>query len=192
MFREARSRDVIITATLEGALIFGVLAYFGAFLRHEHDLSYVVIGLVLAMYGVGGAIYSAAVHHIVRALGERGMIVGGTMLLGACYLVLTVVPVWWLCIPVFLLAGLGFYTFHNTMQTKATELSPEARGTAVSLWVFMLFVGQGLGVTGFGMMIDGPGYHAAFIVAGLGVAGLGLWFRSRLRMHAARDAARAH
>ena len=185
LFRERRSRDLIITATLEGILIFGALAYFGAYLRHEHALNYLAIGLVLAAYSMGGAIYIARVVHIMRVLGERGMILGGTALLATGYLLLTVVPFWWLCIPVFLFAGLGFYAFHNTMQTHATELSPEARGTAVSLWVFMLFLGQGVGVTLFGYMIDGPGYDAAFIVAGLGVAALGLWFQRRVRRHEA-------
>jgi MFS transporter, YNFM family, putative membrane transport protein len=181
LFRERRPRDLIITATLEGVLIFGVLAYFGAYLRHEHGLSYMTIGVVLSGYGVGGAVYSAAVFHIVRVLGERGMILAGATLLGAGYMLLTVVPYWWLCIPVFLLTGLGFYTFHNTMQTHATELSSDARGTAVSLWVFMLFLGQGVGVTFFGYVIDGPGYDSAFIGAGVGVAVLGLWSARRVR-----------
>ena len=183
LFRKRRPRDLIIAASLEGILIFGVFAYFGAFLRHEHALSYLAIGLVLAAYSMGGAIYIAAVFHIVRLLGERGMILAGTALLAAGYLLLTVVPFWWLCIPVFLFAGLGFYAFHNTMQTRATELSADARGTGVSLWVFMLFLGQGVGVTLFGYMIDGPGYDTAFIVAGLGVAGLGLWFQRRVQVH---------
>ena len=172
VFRTRRTRDVIITSTLEGVIIYGVLAYLGAFLRHEYDLSYLIIGFVLAAWGVGGWIYSMAVFHIVRLLGERGMIVVGTMTLAVCYLLLTVVPAWWMCVPVFLCAGWGFYTFHNTMQTLATELSPEARGTAVSLWVFMLFVGQGIGVTLFGVTIDASGYNTAFIAASVGVAAL--------------------
>jgi hypothetical protein len=28
--------------------------------------------------------------------------------------------------------GLGFYMFHNTLQTNATQMTPEARGTAVA------------------------------------------------------------
>ena len=182
VFRTRRTRAVIMTTTLEGVIIYGILAYLGAFLRHEYGLSYLVIGFVLAAWGVGGGIYTVAVVHIVRLLGERGMIVAGSFTLAVCYLLLTVVPVWWLCVPVFLCAGWGFYTFHNTMQTLATELSPEARGTAVSLWVFMLFIGQGIGVTLVGVTIDGVGYDTAFIAAGLGVATLGLWFQWKLRV----------
>ncbi len=189
LFRSRRSRDLIITGTLEGMLIFGVLAYFGAYLRHVHALSYAYIGMVLGMYGVGGLIYAAAVYRLVPLLGERRMIAVGTALTGVSYLVLLVVPVWWLCMPVFAIAGFGFYLFHNTMQTRATELSAAARGTAVSLWVFMLFLGQGLGVVIFGAIIDHSGYGTAFVIAGVGVISLGAWFQSRLagefRDHAA-------
>ncbi|MGR8919852.1 MAG: MFS transporter [Gammaproteobacteria bacterium] len=178
LFRERRSRDLIITGTLEGMLVFGLLAYLGAFLRHEHALEYALIGLALGTYGVGGLVYAAAVYRLVPLLGERRMIVVGTALLGASYLVLRIVPAWWMTLPVFLVAGFGFYLFHNTLQTRATELSPEARGTAVSLWVFMLFIGQGLGVWLFGRVIDVAGYGSAFLISGLGVITLGLWFQA--------------
>ena len=30
--------------------------------------------------------------------------------------------------------GLGFYALHNTLQTKATQMTPQARGTAVAVF----------------------------------------------------------
>lgn len=180
LLAERHSRDMIITGTLEGMLIFGVLAYFGAFLRQRHGLDYVVIGLLLGMYGAGGIIYSAAVYRIVALLGERGMVIAGTLLLGVCYLLICVVPKWWALVPIFTLAGFGFYMFHNTMQTRASELSSEARGTAIALWVFMLFAGQGLGVVVFGAVIDRAGYAAAFVSAGCGIVALGWWTQGHL------------
>ncbi len=180
LLTDRRSRDVIITGTLEGMLIFGVLAYFGAFLRQRHGLDYVVIGLLLGMYGVGGLIYSAAVYRLVAVLGERGMIVVGTLLLGASYLLIWVAPQWWLLPPVFTVAGFGFYMFHNTMQTRASELSSDARGTAIAFWVFMLFAGQGIGAVVIGAVIDGLGYGAAFVGAGFGIVALGWWTQAYL------------
>ena len=38
--------------------------------------------------------------------------------------------------------GLGFYMLHNTLQTNATQMSPEARGTAVALFSSALYLGQ--------------------------------------------------
>ena len=40
--------------------------------------------------------------------------------------------------PAIALIGLGFYMLHNTLQTNATQMAPEARGLAVSLFAFML------------------------------------------------------
>jgi|GEM_PF-2290591 len=63
--------------------------------------------------------------------------------------------------------GLGFYMMHSTLQTQATELAPEARGTAVSLFAFSLFIGQGIGAAVFGRIVDNFGYIYCFIVAGV-------------------------
>ena len=176
----SRSRAVVITGTLEGVFIFGVVAFYGAYLHQRFALGYAMIGAVLSMYGVGGMAYSALVRPIIARLGERRMVVVGTALLGASYLILPLLTVWWLTPPLLFLAGFGFYTFHNTMQTQATELDPNARGTALALWVFMMFLGQGVGVVLFGMVIDSGGYGVAFSLAGTGVLTLGLWFQRRL------------
>ena len=185
VLRARRSRAVVITGTLEGVFIFGIAAFYGAFLRQRFELGYAAIGAILSMYGLGGMAYSALVRPIVARLGERRMVVAGTALLGGCYLLLPLIAHWWLALPLLFLAGFGFYTFHNTMQTQATELDPNARGTALALWVFMMFLGQGFGVIAIGAVIDRGGYGAAFSMAGIGVVSLGLWFHRRLERHTA-------
>ena len=42
--------------------------------------------------------------------------------------------------------GMGFYMLHNTLQTNATQMAPERRGTAVSQFAASLFIGQSVGV----------------------------------------------
>jgi predicted MFS family arabinose efflux permease len=93
-----------------------------------------------------------------------------------CFVSLPYLPHWWLCAPLFLLAGFAFYNFHNIMQTHSTGLSEDARGTAVAVWVFMVFLGQGAGVTVAGWIIDGTGYAPAFALAALGLAANGWWY----------------
>lgn len=184
VLRAPRSRAVVITGTLEGVFIFGIAAFYGAYLRHRFELGYAAIGAILSMYGLGGMAYSAMVRPIVARLGERRMVVAGTAVLGVCYLTLPILTSWWMTPPLLFLAGFGFYTFHNTMQTQATELDPNARGTALALWVFMMFLGQGVGVVLIGLVIDGAGYGAAFSMAGIGVVTLGFWFHRRLEKRA--------
>ncbi len=50
--------------------------------------------------------------------------------------------------------GLGYYMLHNTLQTNATQMTPEARGTAVAIFSSALYLGQTLGVAINGMVFD--------------------------------------
>ncbi len=186
LFAARQPREIIIAGTLEGFLIFGVLAYLGAYLRHELTLDYARIGVVLSGYGMGGMVFAAAVYRIVRVLGERRMVRVGSSLLGAAFIAFVLTRLWWLNMMILFCAGFGFYLLHNTMQMQATELSSEARGTAVALWVFMLFFGQGVGVFAFGLVIDAFGYLPAFACSGLSLVLMGRWFSSRMVTHSVR------
>jgi predicted MFS family arabinose efflux permease len=58
---------------------------------------------------------------------------------------------------------------HGTLQTRATELAPQARGTAISLFAFFFFMGQATGPQLLGRILRSNGYGAAFITAGAGL-----------------------
>ena len=105
---------------------------------------------------------------------------------GVAYLILALAPVWWLAPFAVTLIGLGFYMLHNTAQTNATQMSPEARGTAVGLFSAALYLGQTAGVATFAPMIDRFGAPTVFIVAAVLLPALGLWFAGRLRGRAAQ------
>ena len=70
--------------------------------------------------------------------------------------------------------GLGFYMVHNTIQTRVTEVAPEARGSAVALHAFHFYVGQSLGPVAVGLASGLLGAGWAFALAGLGMLALGL------------------
>ena len=55
-------------------------------------------------------------------------------------------PWWPLTLPASLLAGLGFFMFHNTLQVLATQMFPPERGTCMALFAGLLFTGQSVGV----------------------------------------------
>jgi predicted MFS family arabinose efflux permease len=71
------------------------------------------------------------------------------------------------------------------LQSRATELVPEARSTAVSIFVFMLFLGQAVGALGFGAAIAAWGYRASVWGAAAGLVLLGCWLSSLMRKGAA-------
>lgn len=161
---------VIIGVFIEGFFLFGGSAYIGAFLRDRYELSYLLIGFMLSGFGLGGLLYSASVKWLVRRLGENGLILVGGWLVCTTYLSMVLFQYWMLFIPLSISLGLGFYMMHSTLQTRATELAPEARGTAVSLFAFSLFLGQGLGAAVLGLVVDGAGYTTSFTITGVATA----------------------
>lgn len=180
LLRLRRVRIVLLAVAIEGFLFFGTFAYLGAYLRQDFSLSYTAIGFILAGFGVGGVVYSVLVRILLLRLGQRGLVgAGGTMLLG-CFVILALAPGWVECALAIAALGLAFYMLHNTLQTRATEMAPEARGSAVSAFAFCLFLGQTLGVSVVGLGIEHAGYRPLIGMTGIALAALAFWFRGRL------------
>ena len=169
-------RCVLIAVFVEGFLFFGAFAYLGAYLRHSFALDYLHIGLLLGGFGAGGLAYSIASRRIVAALGERGMVRGGGLLLATGFAALPFSSAAWGVIPIIVVIGFAFYMLHNTLQTNATQMAPEARGSAVSLFALCFFVGQAIGVAVAGFVLDRFGYGPVFIGAGVGLLATAAWF----------------
>jgi predicted MFS family arabinose efflux permease len=73
--------------------------------------------------------------------------------------------------------------FHNTLQTRATEMAPQTRGTAIAVFAFCLFMGQASGVAVCGFAIRFLHYGWTFALTGAGLALLGFWFAVRIAVH---------
>jgi MFS transporter, YNFM family, putative membrane transport protein len=117
---------------------------------------------------------------MVARLGQPGLVAGGASLLAAGYATLGLMPWAWLAPPAIALIGLGYYMLHNTLQTNATQMMPEARGLAVSLFAFTLFTGQSVGVVLAAPVMDRYGGRPIFLLAAAVVLTIALWFRAQL------------
>jgi len=178
--RQRHPRRVLLAVFLEGFLLYGGVGYLGAFLRQRFAIDYGTIGLLFSGFGVGGLLYILVSRTVIRRFGEHGMVWSGGVLVGAGFVLLTVLPDWRLAGVANFLLGFGFFLFHNTLQTNATQMSPEARGSAVSLFAFSLFLGQALGVAALGTVVDSAGYVPTFLICGVSMLALCLWLGHRL------------
>jgi len=140
------TRWVLLAAFIEGAAGFGVLAIWASHLNRDLGLSLSAAGSIVALFGLGGMLYMLFAGQLIRRLGEGGLALAGGCVLGLCALVFGLSPHWALTLPASLMAGFGFFMFHNTMQTNATQMAPNARGTGVSMFALALFMGQSVGV----------------------------------------------
>jgi MFS transporter, YNFM family, putative membrane transport protein len=175
------ARIVLIAGFAEGALAWGAFAYIGAYLHLRFDLSFSVIGGIVACFGIGGLIYAALVKSLVRRMGQTGLAVTGGFVLSIAYFELAVGPFWWLAPLATMAIGLGFYMLHNTLQTNATQMTPQARGTAVGLFSSALYIGQTAGVAAGAVVIDHSGAQPLFLAAAVALPALALWFVQALK-----------
>ena len=179
------SRTILLMALVEGAAGFGVLAIWASHLHRSLNLSLSMAGAIVALFGLGGMLYMAVGRRLIRRLGQQGLVRVGGAVVGASALVLAYTPHWGPALPASVLAGFGFFMFHNTMQANATQMAPQARGTAVSLFSSFLFLGQSIGVVLAASLIDRIGTSAVIALGGAVMAAEGLYFARALR-HRAR------
>ena len=175
------ARMIIMVGFIEGALAWGAFAYIGANLHLRFDLSFTLVGLTVACFGIGGLIYSGLVRLLVYRLGQIGLTIIGGFVITAAYVVLAFQPVWWFAPIAVTAIGLGFYMFHNTLQTKATQMTPEARGTAVAIFSSALYFGQTAGVAAGALVIDRLGAKPLFLGTAVAFPILAIWFANQLR-----------
>ena len=175
------ARMIIMVGFIEGALAWGAFAYIGANLHLRFDLSFTLVGLTVACFGIGGLIYSGLVRLLVYRLGQIGLTIIGGFVITAAYVVLAFQPVWWFAPIAVTAIGLGFYMFHNTLQTKATQMTPEARGTAVAIFSSALYFGQTAGVAAGALVIDRLGAKPLFLGTAVAFPMLAIWFANQLR-----------
>lgn len=185
VLRSPWARLVIAMAFIEAAAMFGAFTYVGADLHIRFDVSFSVIGLFVGFFAIGGLIYSLSVRTLVARLGQVGLSFAGGALLAAAYVLLAVEPHYWLAPVAIAATGLGFYMLHNTLQTNATQMTPEARGTAVAIFSAALYLGQTAGVAAAGLAFDRFTAVPVFLAAGATLLALGWWLSRLLKQRAA-------
>lgn len=156
IFQHAGARAYALYALvfIEGLTALSTIGYLGALLFERDRLSYATIGLLLMLSGFASMLTARFVGQLVTRIGERGMILLGGALLTSTFVLVGLRPTFvWFPIAM-LLDGAGFVIAHSTLQTRATELVPEQRGTAMSLFAFCLFLGSGLGTYLAGLSIE--------------------------------------
>ncbi len=180
ILKRPRARGVLFFVFCEMALFFGAYSFLGVLLRERFDLSFTLVGLIIAGFGVGGLIYSSLVRVLLARFGQRGCVLLGGTLGGSLYLAILVVPNWPLAMLCTVGMGFSFYAMHNTLQTKATEMAPQSRASALALFSMHWAAGQAVGALAMSLGAHWIGYPRMIALFGCSFILLGLAFRQRL------------
>jgi predicted MFS family arabinose efflux permease len=169
------ARRLYIAVFLEGALLFGVFPFLAPIFTERGQGGATEAGLAIAAYALGGFAFAALAPGLLRRFGQSGTIMLGGAVCGTGLAGLAVAPMAWIGVACCLVLGLGFYMVHSAIQTRVTEVAPQARGSAVALHAFSFFLGQSLGPVLIGAGRAALGSVAALLAAAAGMVLLGLW-----------------
>jgi predicted MFS family arabinose efflux permease len=173
---------------IEGCCVLGLFPYLASFLFELGETSLSIAGIVIAGFAVGGLFYTMTVSRFLPRLGVKGMMITGASLVGLQLAAIAFGPDWKIQAICLLVMGWGFYMIHGCLQVFASELSAEARATALSLHSFFFFMGQTVGPIAYGFGILHVGKVATLLTSAVIITALGFACARLLRQTKPADA----
>ena len=188
IFTNPNARVCYSAVFIEGCCVLGLFPYLASFLFELGETSLSLAGIVIAGFAVGGLFYTFTVSRVLPRLGMRGMMIAGASLVALQLAVVAFGPGWKVQFLVLLLMGWGFYTIHGCLQVFASELSVEARATALSLHSFFFFMGQTLGPIAYGFGLSHAGKVPTLLTSAVIITAVGFTCAALLRQTRPADA----
>ena len=173
---------------IEGCCVLGLFPYIAQFLVDLGQPSLSIAGLVIAGFAIGGLVYTLTVSRFLPRLGVKGMMITGATLVGLQLAAVGFGAAWKIQFVNLLFMGWGFYMIHGCLQVFASELSVEARATAMSLHSFFFFMGQTIGPIGYGLGLHHIGKVATLLSAAAVIIALGFVCARLLQQRKPADA----
>lgn len=188
IFRNPNTLIVYSAVFVEGCCILGLFPYISSFLFDRGVTSLSIAGLVIACFAVGGLFYTATVSRMLARLGINGMMIYGGIVIAIQLAATAFSPNWQIQALTLLLMGWGFYMLHGSLQIFSTELSQEARASAMSLHAFCFFMGQSVGPIAYGFGLAHAGKMPTLLISAAVVFVLGFASAKFLKQRKPADA----
>jgi predicted MFS family arabinose efflux permease len=188
IFTNPNARICYSAVFVEGCCVLGLFPFVASFLFELGETSLSVAGIVIAGFAVGGLFYTFTVSRFLPRLGVKGMMIAGATLVGLQLAVTAFGPGWKIQAISLLFMGWGFYMIHGCLQVFASELSVEARATALSLHSFFFFMGQTVGPIAYGFGIQNVGKIPTLLTSAVVMIALGMVCARLLRQTRPADA----
>jgi predicted MFS family arabinose efflux permease len=189
IFSNPNARICYSAVFIEGCCVLGLFPFIASFLFELGETSLSIAGIVIAGFAVGGLFYTLTVSRFLPRLGVNGMMVAGATLVGLQLIAIAFGPGWKIQALSLLFMGWGFYMIHGCLQVFASELSVEARATALSLHSFFFFMGQTIGPIAYGFAIQHAGKIPTLLTAAAVMIALGFACARLLQQTRPADAA---
>lgn len=175
IFKQTHLPLIALLGFLDGTLVFGPIPYISVKLA-TFSASTTIAGYAIACFAIGGLVFAVISQYVIRLLKQSQFTVG-IICLSLVWLLIAYSSTYWVILLAMFLVGLSFYILHNMLQVNASNCYPPARASAMSLFAFAFFLGQGTGPLLFGSFVNLIGLNQSFIVFALSafVVGVVSW-----------------
>lgn len=181
IFRNPLAKICFGAVFLEAVFMYGVFPHVATMMHDAGETRASIAGVVLAGFGIGGALYGVLVSRLLPRIGETLMMRIGGATIGCCLLVIAAQLAWPVEFVNFALLGFGFYMLHAVIQIYASELAPAARGSSMALHSFFFFLGQAVGPIVYGIGMRTIGITPVLLLGAAVLVGVGFTCAQWLR-----------
>lgn len=189
IFTNPNAKFCYAAVFIEGCCVLGLFPYVASFLFELGEVRLSISGIVIAGFAVGGLFYTLTVSRFLPRLGVRGMMIAGASLVALQLASTAFGPNWKIQLGCLLLMGWGFYMIHGCIQVFASELSVDARASAMALHSFFFFMGQTVGPIAYGFGLEKAGKIPTLLTAAAIMVALGFACARLLRSRRPSDSA---
>lgn len=157
---------VLMLALVNGAVMFGIITFLAPALE-AHGQSSAIAGVVVATYGVSVLFCTRIFRYVARHTSAALILAGGAGMLLAGYLTAAAAQTVPAILAASVLAGGAYAFMQSTFQTWATDVVPEARGTATALFATAIFTGAALATSAVAGLASANRYSTLFVIGAL-------------------------
>jgi len=155
---------VVLTIFFIGFSVFGTFTYSGKLLQEITGYQVLGVGLILSLFGIGTVLGGRIAPKIKQKTGTPYFIIAGVMGFLALYALSASKNILILSLGLFFF-GVAFIFLQPTLVAAAQGILPKAKGTAMSMASFNMFVGGAVG-TGINAKIIGSfGISTIYLIA---------------------------
>jgi predicted MFS family arabinose efflux permease len=154
LLSERRGKIAYTYVLLKGIFHAGVFTWLGLYFEKVFGLSGVAIGFAIMGYGFPGFILGPFIGKLTDRKGRSKLLPIGLAISALSALILSLSIPLYLATTAVILLSLGYDLTQPLLAGIITQVGKERPGQAMSLNVFMLFVGFGLGSYLFGLALQ--------------------------------------
>jgi predicted MFS family arabinose efflux permease len=157
---------VLVLSVLNGAVMFGIVTYLAPALE-ANGRSPAIAGVVVASYGVSVLFCTRVFGYVARHTPAALILAGGAGMLLVGYVVAAATQSVAAILAASVLAGGAYAFMQSTFQTWATDVVPQARGTATALFATAIFTGAAVATSAVAGLASANRYSTVFVIGAL-------------------------